>query len=415
MSRGDRLDCRNIFSKTILIVTIAVAVTVVGSGLAQNVDPNKSRLRTAQELERRGNYNVALRIYRGLYDLVPRNQLYYDGVKRNMLHLKLYDELTQIINTQINLSGGRNPRFWADLGNVHYKRGDQARAQEIWQTILAQHISQKAAYIYVANAMIDNRLYDEAIEVYHNARKNFNENQLFVFELANIYVLRLKYREATIEYLNYLEKNPKQFSYIEGRIASYTKDSEQAQSVTDVLKTRISTSKRKYLLRKLLADLYLRVENFEMALQEFKRLETLKDPDQKRKGSLGKDLYFFAEKSLRAKQYQYARDAFELILANYGASPYRPRALYGIAISKQMEGHSAEALTNYRELIQTYPTTRWVEDASFQSAEIYFGQLFDLDLALATYHDLIRKFPNGKYTTRAHFRIGDCYAAKEIL
>lgn len=399
---------------TFLIACITIVITLTATASAQTIDVDKNRLRAAQNLERRGSYDAALRIFRSLYDLVPQNQLYYEGVKRNMLRLKLYDELTEIINSQINLSRGNNPRFWADLGNVNYKRGDHEQAMNIWNTLLAQVPRQKSAYIYVANAMIENRLYDEAIEVYQNARHAFGQNHLFVFELANIYVLRLKYREATLEYLRFLEKNPGQFSYIEGRIAAYTKDSEQAREVAEVLRSHIPESKQEFFVRKLLANLYLRIENFEMALQEFKFLETVKAPNQNQRHR-GKELYFFAEKSLRAGQYQFAKDAFELILINYNKSPYRPRALYGLAVSKQMQGLSDEALTSFNELIKTYPTSRWIQDAFFQIGEIYFQGLFELDKALSTYHSLLQKFPNGKNTVQAHFRIGDCYAAKGDL
>ncbi len=393
-----------------LFVTLAVTFALTSTTLAQTTDVNKSRLRTAQDLERRRSYDNALRIYRSLYDLVPRNQLYYEGVKRNMLRLKKFDELVVIIKTQINLSNGNNPRFWADLGNVYYKRGDPSQAMSIWETVLADHPKQKSGYIYVANAMVQNRLYDQAIEVYQNARQVFGQQHLFVFELANIYVLRLKYREATLEYLSYLEKNPKQFSYIEGRITGYTKDPEHAQEVAEVLKSYLPQSKQAYLVRKLLANLYLRVEDFEMALQQFKFLETVKVPTRQKKQ--GQELYFFAEKSLRAGRYQFAQDAFELILTNYNKSPYRPRAFYGVAISRQMRGFSAEALTSYNELIDAFPKTRWVQDALFQIGEIYFRDLFELDQALSTYHLLIQKYPDSKNSVQAHFRIGDCYAAQ---
>ncbi len=383
---------------------------LTATALAQNTDINKSRLRTAQDLERRGSYDTALRIYRSLYDLVPQNQLYYQGVKRNMVRLKKFDEVVEIIQAQINLSNGKNPRFRADLGDVYYKRGDQSQAMEVWETVLAEDPKQKSNYIYVANAMVQNRLYDQATEVYQTGRQIFGQQHLFVFELANIYVLRLKYREATLEYLSYLEKNPKQFSYIEGRITGYTKDPEQAKEVADVLESHIPQTKQAYLVHKLLANLYLRVEDFEMALEQYKFLETVKGPiDQKKQGQ---ELYFFAEKSLRAGQYQFARDAFELILTNYNKSPYRPRAFYGIAISNQMRGLSTEALSDYTELIETFPTTRWVQDALFQIGEIYFQDLFELDKALSTYHLLIQKYPNSKNSVQAHFRIGDCYAAQ---
>ena len=196
MTLNSILDSKNL-SKLSLLIAVVVSFALTATALAQDPDLNKSRLRTAQDLERRGSYDIALRIYRSLYDLVPRNQLYYGGVKRNMLRLKKFDELTEIIKTQINLSNGKNLRFRADLGNVYSKRGDLERAMSIWDSILVEDPKERSGYIYVANAMVQNRLYDQAINVYQNARQTLGKQHLFVFEMASIYVLRLKYREAT--------------------------------------------------------------------------------------------------------------------------------------------------------------------------------------------------------------------------
>ena len=77
------------------------------------------QLRIAQGYERRANYQRALGIYKKLYDQVPGNHIYYEGVKRNMLRIKQFDELLQIINSQIVRAN--DPRFYADAGNVYYQ------------------------------------------------------------------------------------------------------------------------------------------------------------------------------------------------------------------------------------------------------------------------------------------------------
>ncbi|MFQ5649471.1 MAG: tetratricopeptide repeat protein [bacterium] len=373
-------------------------------------NPEQSRIRLAQDYERRGNYVAALQVYRNLYEQVPRNQLYYEGVKRNMIRLKRFDELVEIIQAQIARTNG--VRFYADLGNVYYKQGQHERAAGVWQEALTRYADQKPGYSYIANAMIRNRMYDEAIEVYQKGRQHFNQESLFVFELANIYVLRLKYKEATVEYLKHLERNPNQFAYVESRIVKYTKDPENARLVAEILASHLPRHKHKYLVRKLLADLYLRIEAFSRAMEQFKMLESMEPPTVPRKNSSGKELYFFAEKALNANQLQFAEQAFNLILSKYARSPFRVRALYGIAMAKQKQGLSAQALEKLEELVQLDRRSPWAQNAMFQMGEIYFVDLFELDKALEAYHAVIQKYPTGNKARQAYFRIGDCYAAK---
>jgi len=371
---------------------------------------DSGRLRLAQDFERSGNFEAALKIYQNLFNLVSHNQLYYEGVKRNLLRLKKFPELFALIQSQIQQTN--DSRFSADLGNVYYKSGEPERAEAIWNSILSQHSQNSGAYIYVANAMLDNQLYDSAIEVYKLARKNLRRDDLFVFELANIYIIRLNYKEATQEFLNYLETNPTQFTFVESRIASYTIDAEQSRPVVEVLQAQMPRSNQEYLIRKLLADLYLRIEDYANAILEFKILEGLKDPLEALNKESGKEIFFFAEKALNAGEYQYAMQAFELILSKYKNTPFRIRALYGVAVAKQKQKLSPQAVQSYNELIAQAPQSPWAPEALFQIGEIYFLDFFELDQALAAYQSLIEKYPQGPKTLEAHFRIGDCYAAK---
>jgi tetratricopeptide (TPR) repeat protein len=397
------------------VVSFLVLTFIGGTLYTQNLQAQSkqqinNRIRLAQDYERRGNYEGALRIYRSLYDLVPGNQLYYEGVKRNMLRLKLYDALIRIINTQWERTG--DLRLKADLGNVYYKSGAQSKALQLWSSMLSEHSNNRIVYPYVANAMLDNRLYNEAIKVYKLARKNFKKEGLFVFELANIYIARLNYPEATLEYLKYLENNPKQFTYIENRISSYTKDPDHAHQVARVLQAYLSKSKQQFYIRKLLANLYLRIEEFGNSLEEFEILESLKEPLDGKNRIPGQEIFKFAEQALRAGQYKYARQAFVLILSKYNKSPYKIRAQYGLALTSQKQGLFSEALASYDELIKSAPGSPWAQEAMFQIGEIYFEDFFEVDKALEYYQNLLRKFRKNIKTIYTYFRIGDCYAAK---
>ena len=368
---------------------------------------DKSRIKLAQDYERRGNYELSLRIFLGLFNQVPRNQLYYEGVKRNMLRLKRYERLIEIINAQIARTN--DAKYHADLGNVYYKQGEHEKAIGVWNEVVDEYPQKKTTYTYVASAMVENRLYDEAIGLYKKARLNLQQPNAFVFELANMYIARLKYDDATEEYLNYLETSPAQFNYIEGRIAAYTKDAEQARKVAAILKSKREKSHQPHLIDKLLADLYLRNREFDLAFEEFKQLETNKKYLKSQNSSKGKEIYFFAEKALQSENYLYAEKGFNLILEKYRHSPYRLRALYGLALSKQKQGFAQEALNSYESLIATNRKSPWAEDAAYQIGVIFQIDLFDIPRALTAYHRFIQDYPHGRNSIDIYFRIGDCY------
>lgn len=383
--------------------------------VAQNAPHPESagRVRIAQEFERAGNYDAALRIYQNLYSQVPNNQLYYEGIKRNMIRLKRYDELLALISAQAQATN--DSRYLADLGNVYYKSGDPLRATEIWNNVLDQQSRNQAVYPNVATAMLENQLYDEATEVYKLARKNLARDDLYVFELANIYIIRLNYKEATQEYLKYLASNPDQFSYVEGRMATYTTDAEHGRPIADLLKSELTRTNQPYLIRKLLANLYLRIEDYPSALLEFKILEAMPRSQTDANQQYGEELYLYAEKALNANQYQFAQQAFDLILARYKNSPFTIRALYGLAMCRQKQKHSQEAIRSYFDLASLAPESPWAQEALFQIGEIYFEDIFDIDKAIAAYKSLLQKYPLGSKTIEALLRIGDCQVAKGDL
>ncbi len=377
----------------------------------QQARPDQNRIRMAQDYERRGNYVGALRIYQNLLQQVPSNQLYYEGVKRNLLRLKRFDELLGIIKSQ--MAARVNVKYYADMGGVYYKQGLPDDATMVWQEAVARFANQKPSYTYIANAMIANRLYDDAIQVYLQGRTHFKQQTLFVFELANIYVIRLKYKEATREYLTHLAHNPNQFSYIEGRIVNYTKDSETARSVADILSEALPNHKQKYLVRKLMADLYLRIEDFAHAMEQFQILETMEPPPNlKRKNESGRELFFFGEKALKAEEFSFAEQSFNLIVEKYPRSQFTVQALFGLAQARKKQGMPAQALQKLEELVAIDNRSTWGQEAMFLIGEIYFNDLFDLDKALQAYDAITQKHPRGKRTNQAYVRIGDCHAAR---
>jgi tetratricopeptide (TPR) repeat protein len=386
-----------------------ISTVLAQSGIEQN------RLRSAQKLEQVGQHERALEIFKKLFDESPANIAYYEGVKRNMLRLGQYEALLSIVEERFKST--KDARYAADIGAVQYQGGNQELAMKTWQDILQANRENLLAYTFVANAMTNNRLYDEAIDVYKGARQNLADKSLFVLELAELYVFRLNYENATQEYLNHLKENPNQFNYIEGRVSAMTKDVEAANRVAEVLESFLLADRRnqEYVVRKLLADIYLRIEDYSKALVEFRRLEDIREPGSKEEKAAGKEIFFFADRSLKAGNYQYAIGGFEIILTNYPKSSYVPRAKFNIAYAKQAMGQWNESIKGFEEVISQNPGSSLAHDAAFQLGEIYLNGTFDLQKAREAYHSAIERHTRGRQRSLAHIRIGDCFTAEGDL
>ena len=78
--------------------------------------------------------------------------------------------------------------------------------------------------------MIQNRLIEEAIQIYRLALKNISSNNSSILlDLANLHNSRLEYKEATQAYIDYLRKNPEQFSYIQKQLSQLADHIEEAE------------------------------------------------------------------------------------------------------------------------------------------------------------------------------------------
>ncbi|MDZ7344368.1 MAG: tetratricopeptide repeat protein, partial [candidate division KSB1 bacterium] len=207
--------CRQLFYIGVIATTLASAQTPLQSS---------ARLRLAQDLERMGQYDRAAEIYFSLFNADPRDGSYYFGLKRVLLELRQYDELITAINRRLQTIDDITTRV--DLADVYYKRGDSDRAQTLWKDLLQEN-PQPGTYSAVAAAMIDNRLYEEALQIYLQGRQQLRNSRLFVLELANLYTLRLNFTAATQEYLSYLEANPRQFPFVQSKVNELARDDEK--------------------------------------------------------------------------------------------------------------------------------------------------------------------------------------------
>lgn len=376
---------------------------------AQNPQLNSARLNQAQTYERVGYFDRAAEIYKSLFESDPRNGIYYQGLKRCLLQVRRYDDLLAVIQRRLTVVDDLSSRI--DIGVVYYNQNNQAGAIKHWNDLLKQYPA-AGTYASVAASMKDSRAFDEALRVYQEGRKRFGQENLFALELADLHASRLEYEAASDEYLRYLAAETRQLPFVQRRLVELAKGSEEAaQQVEKAVSRHLGQNPSAVDMRRLLAAILLENKEYARALAEYQILDK-----QAGANDAGAEIFNFAEQARTAGAWDYAEQAYQIILTTNAKSPYANPAMMGLAECYQQQGKHRQALESLESLIARAGSNArnpWVIRAMLEQGDIYFTHLKDMNAAIAIYKQIYTSNtePNSKERLDAVFRLGDCYLA----
>ncbi|MCB0300641.1 MAG: hypothetical protein KDE52_11335, partial [Calditrichaeota bacterium] len=175
----------------IFMLMLLIATAFSGMLPAQNArekqDPNDIReeqqYRLAQRYQRNSQFDYVIQILKPLLQKRPGDVRYYAALLDAYLKLKQFDNAFNLVDAQVSRYP-ENPRYIVDAGDVRYKSGDQAGARKIWSDLLKKESNDISVYTLLANAYIENRLYDETVVLYRDAIKKFPDKSFLVRSLA---------------------------------------------------------------------------------------------------------------------------------------------------------------------------------------------------------------------------------------
>ena len=374
--------------------------------VAQEQDQNM-KFRLAQTYEAGGDFASAATLYRELRVVEPGNSAILDGLGRMYLQLKQYDSAAVLLRDRLR-TNTRDVAMIGRLGTVYYKWGKEKEALAEWENAVAVDPHNATVYRIVGNIMLENRLLDRAADLYRRGRNECGDPHLFTLDLAQLLSASMDYAGATKEFLAWLEANPTQLAYVEGRMSTFTGKPEARRQVIDAIRVQVDTSPQPRLYE-LLGWVYMEGKQYAEALEAYRRLDAL--------SSLrGSQIYAFAERAYREGAYDVAAKAFQEAI-DVPVPPARlPYARYGYANALMQIGNLSDtvsgtpllssfpateaqpryagAIASFRAIIHDYPATEFSAKSYYQIGTIQFRQLFDLDGALASFRKAGEEFPD---------------------
>ncbi|MEX2477978.1 MAG: tetratricopeptide repeat protein [Gracilimonas sp.] len=181
---------------------------------------NNREFQLAVQLMQQQEYAEALPILQELNENNPENYPIADRLIDCFIQLKQYDEALTVAE-QFSDNNENTGQANIKIGELYHYKGDKDKAFKIWESNLESNQGELQLYINTARTMNSRREYLAAVDVYKQARVEFQNDRIFFGDIANAYMQAGEYELAIDEWLALLEDSPGQTSFIQRSLLRY--------------------------------------------------------------------------------------------------------------------------------------------------------------------------------------------------
>ena len=341
-----------------------------------------SDFQLANMLMQQQKYEEALPILEGLYENNPNSLLFFDQYIDCLVNLTRYDEAEMIARNQL-----RDERFLSQstikLAEILHISGRREEAMKIWSSQSEREQNSIQNYYTLGSSMLSRQEFDAAIDLFKRGQSQLNDSNLFINELADIYMQAGRYEEAVNEYYQLIIASPDQMSLVQQRFF-IMRDPEvyeiAALELEDLLLEMNFTESSYSSLYQLLAWLFLETNQFERAFQFARYYEN-------QTSFTNYSLFSLASQLLSSREFELAVQSYEYYL-NDGIESVRSRSkeelseVY-IQWAKYLQQNNLGANSRYNELYQKaydFSVNLISSDSLYNRADRVYAQIIDLNI-----------------------------------
>ncbi|QXD16304.1 tetratricopeptide repeat protein [Rhodocaloribacter litoris] len=384
---------------------------------SQGVDSSLvARFQLAEAYLRGAQFDRAIALLEDLYAESPETHVFFDRLRQAYENVKRYDDAIRLIDARIERT--ETPMaLLAEKGRLLYLKGDEEGARTTWRTALDTLPNHTNTYLTVYRAMLQVRLFDEAIDVLETGRRTLGREDLFQTDLAYLYNLTGEHAKAMVEYLNLLAQNERQLNFVRSRLSRYLEQEDALKASIAVAERAVRQNPLNRAFRELLSWLYLEAGLYREALNVNRAIDRLEQEQ-------GQVLFDFARQAADAGAYDVALEAYEEILARYPGAPAAPEAQFGLAEMYERRAEKTgeqafdaagnripapyydNALNAYRAFLQTYPHHPLYPDVLRRIGRLQQDVFIDLGAAEATLREVADRYAGTEAADRAEYDLG---------
>ncbi|MEQ8909007.1 MAG: tetratricopeptide repeat protein [Vicingaceae bacterium] len=283
---------------------------------AQERDQMQTQYALARQAKDNAEWQKAIDYFEELYDQ-KESEVYYRELVDLYPRVDAYKEAEKLIKKRIR-KFPEKLEYIVDQGNIAEQQGDESEAEKIYESAIDELDQDVQKARLLANQFNRYKLFNYAEQVYVKARKVNRNEELFRFELANVYAQQGKTSEMIEIYLDVVGQNRSYLKTVQNifsRVLYPDPENKQMEELREQLLGRIQKQPNQEVYAELLIWLYLQDKNFKGAFIQAKALD-------RKANELGKRLHSLGQLALSNKAYTVAEQSFEYVIQLGNESPY---------------------------------------------------------------------------------------------
>jgi len=285
----------------LFMVSVGAKAQIFGQG--QQMAPDDTAL--AVQYYQDGEFEKAAVILERLFAR-PNNDNYFDLYFSTLTKLKKYDVAEKIAKKAIK-QHPENDAYAIALGKLYQEKGDVQQANKIFNEMIAKLPKDEFKIRNLANNFYRYENYELAVQTFKQGRRLLGNDQLFTFELLNIYRFKKDKPMLMQEYLDAIETMPQLLPQAEAVLAAVFEDKSDYQAFQTAILRKVQKAPDAEAYIQLLTWNYIQQQEFDMALRQLIAFDKRTKADG---GTLFNAIYTFSENGA----YEAAIKGYEYLL-----------------------------------------------------------------------------------------------------
>lgn len=403
------------------IIVITTFFSFAFSQLFSQTQDDWNKFRLAQSYESIANYEKAFELYRELYFRYPTQFQFYDAYYRMLAQLKRYDEAIALLRDRLNINPN-DYNLYGELAVLYDRKGIKDSVDYFIKQGINRDPKNLMSYKFIANILIQNRMFDYANKVLEEGKAKVSDNDIFIIDLININTILMNYQKACSEMIELLRKQPQQISFVQNKLAQIVSNPAGLQTSIQVFEKNLD--RKNLSIIKLLSWLYFQNRDFKKAFDLTLEIEKLTNAN-------GYELLEFSNRAYQEGFTEEAVKGYEYIIKNYKEKKdLEAMSIIGLARSYEQlflnqfqtrevfwktykppvdtsNKNLKEALRFYSIIFSNYTLPNLVAEALYKSALFYKEYFQDYSRANQLLNRLINDYVLTDYYSKGLLLAGD--------
>lgn len=375
--------------------------------LAQQI--NQAQL--ARQYFEQGEVDKARDIYEKLARDIANIPLIHNSYLELLLAQEDFDEAKKYLS-KVNKSFPRNYHYKVDEALIYTHSDQQKEAEQKLDALIESIKSSPTLVRTTAQYLFQKGQAEKAVEFYLQGRKSAGNPSEFAIELANIY-RRINNKDAMItEYLNFVNENPSNLTYVQNVMQSILKETEDLEALQQVLYDKIQKDADNVVYNELLIWVNMQLKDFYGAFIQARALD-------KRAKEGGKRLLDIGIMALHNQDYQNSETIFQYVIQSYNEGfNYEVARRYLIKAREELVKNTypvdvaqiQNLIQDYDQLIRDLGLSSVSLEAMKSKALLHAFYLDEKDTAIRLLQKIIdRPRADAELVATAKLDLGDIY------